>query len=98
MVPLGVQFAASGLVGNKIGQHDPEGAKQYAAVSILAALLLVGFLDSALWICRASLAGFFTQDPQIISIIVNAMEMLCIFILFDAIHGVNSGTIRALGK
>lgn len=63
MVPLGIQFAASGLVGNKIGQNDPEGAKQYAAVSILVAILLVGFLDSCLWIGRVSLAGFFTQDP-----------------------------------
>lgn len=47
---------------------------------------------------RHSVAEVFTNDPEIVSMIINAMGMLCSFVLLDAVHGVNSGIIRALGR
>lgn len=41
MIPLGVQFAASGLVGNMIGAGNPRQAKKYAACCVILAISLV---------------------------------------------------------
>ena len=40
MIPTGVAFAASGLVGNCIGMNQVERAKKYAEVTIIYSILL----------------------------------------------------------
>ena len=41
MIPLGVQYAASGLVGNMIGKGNPKQAQRYAIVCICFSVGLV---------------------------------------------------------
>ena len=44
MIPLGVQFAASSLVGIEIGAGNPQQAKKYALTSILFALICMSVI------------------------------------------------------
>ena len=40
----------------------------------------------------------FTQDEAVVSIVYDCLSVLYIYIWFDTIHGINSGTIRGLGR
>ena len=45
-----------------------------------------------------AVAGIFTSDPEDIFYIQEVLGLISIYIMFDAIHGVNTGIVRALGK
>jgi len=44
------------------------------------------------------MASFFTKDPATILMIQDTIPILSVFVLFDAVHGVNAGNVRALGR
>jgi len=43
-------------------------------------------------------AGLFTNDEEDIYYIKETLGILSVYIVLDAIHGVNTGIVRALGK
>ena len=40
----------------------------------------------------------FTNDPTTVGYVKDTLPILSIYLYFDAVHGVNSGIVRALGK
>lgn len=54
-------------------------------------------MDLAMFFNKSFTASIFTQDSEIDSIIVKALSPVCAYIFFDALHGANTGIIRALG-
>ena len=47
--------------------------------------------------CQRPIAELFTQDKKTDEIIFDVINILCLYIFFDTIHGVQSGIIRGLG-
>ncbi len=97
MVPLGVNGAASVLVGRAIGRGDLEGARREASAALacgvgfmaLSALLLLAF--------PASLARLFTSDPRVAVVAATLIPIAGVFQLFDGVQGVSSGILRGAG-
>jgi len=44
-----------------------------------------------------NIATFFTKDEATVEIVVETLKILSLYLLVDAIHGVQSGNVRALG-
>ena len=98
MVPLGIQFTASANVGGEIGAGNPTMAKKHAISHVTYAVLVVAIIVVAIKFNEDAVAGIFTSDPKDIVYIHEVLDLISAYIMFDAIHGVNSGIVRALGK
>ena len=97
MLPLGMQFAASGLVGTQIGAHKPKQAQRYAILVIFVTLTITFIVCMFFNIYDYEVARIFTQDPETVKHITEVLPILSIYLFFDALHGVQSGNIRAVG-
>jgi Na+-driven multidrug efflux pump len=64
MIPMGVQFAASALVGNAIGADKPKQAKRFAVACIIFAVCIVTVVCIMFNIFDESIARIFTKDGQ----------------------------------
>ena len=97
MIPLGIQYAASSLVGNQVGKGCKEQAQRYAIVCVVFGISAVSLLMVSFFLVPRSIATIFTKDEATIAIVVDTLTVLSLFLFFDAIHGVQSGNVRALG-
>ena len=61
MIPTGVAFAASGLVGNCIGMNQVLRAKQYAQVSILYSIFVTVSILAMFTYYADSISRIFTN-------------------------------------
>ena len=43
-------------------------------------------------------AQLFSKEPVVVGYVMDTLPILCIYLFFDAIHGVQSGNVRALGR
>ena len=98
MVPLGIQFAASANVGGEIGAGNPAMAKKHAISHVTYAIVVVAVITLTIKFNEDAVAGIFTSDPEDTVYIHEVLDLISAYIMFDAIHGVNAGIIRALGK
>ena len=98
MVPLGVQFSASALVGGQIGAKNVPLAKKHAITHVLFAVLLTTIIMIAIKLNEDTVAGLFTSDAQDIVYIKDVLNVISIYLILDAVHGVNTGIVRGVGK
>jgi MATE family multidrug resistance protein len=98
MIPLGVQFAASGMVGNMIGAGNVKQAQRYAICCVGLAAVLVSNIVIVFNVKPDLVGEMFTKDQIVIDKVTETLPMLSIYLLFDAVHGAQSGNIRALGR
>ena len=97
MIPTGVSFAASGLVGNCIGMNQIPRAKKYANISIFYSVLVTTLMLTIFWICRDALSRIFTEDDEIVESTKASLWSLFLYILASTVKGVQNGVVRALG-
>ena len=88
MIPTGVAFAASGLVGNCIGMNQVDRAKSYAKVAIFYSCFITATMLFIFGMNAYSLAGLFTDDELIVEATVNCFWSLFLYIFFSTIKGV----------
>lgn len=98
MLPLGISYAASCLVGNYIGERNVKLAKRFANLTVAFNILCTVVLIIILATLREGISRLFTNEAEVVAVISNVFWVLCIYIFFDTIHGVQSGIIRGLGR
>ncbi len=59
--------------------------------------MLVSCIMVTFCVAPEMMAGIFTKDGPTIEIVVDCLKILSLYLFFDAIHGVQSGNVRALG-
>lgn len=97
MVPLGISMAASSLTGVYLGLEMISHAKKFSRLAILFNVLITIIILIILKSCQVQIAELFTKDKGTNAIIYDVINILCFYIFFDTIHGVQSGIIRGLG-
>ena len=97
MLPLGISYTASALVGNFVGEKKIDLAKRFAILTIVLDIVLTSLVVLLLGLYQDGVASLFTKETNIIKIIHQTIWVLLIYIWFDTIHGVQSGIIRGLG-
>ena len=83
MIPLGIQFTASGLVGCSIGENNSVQAKRYAMMAVLYSLLLSSLVSICLVSFPDQIARAFTKDQPTIEVITQTLPIIAIYILFS---------------
>lgn len=98
MMPLGISFAASSLVGYYVGQGNVKRAKRFANVIMLLNILLTIIVLAIITIFNEPISKLFTNDEEVVEIVNRVLWIIVIYVFFDTIHGVQSGIIKGLGK
>lgn len=97
MVPLGINAAASVLVGRAIGRSDLDGARREASAALAMGVGFMAFSALVLTILPDVLARLFTPDTAVIAVATGLIPIAGIFQIFDGIQGVSSGILRGAG-
>jgi MATE family multidrug resistance protein len=66
MMPLGISFAASSLVGGAIGEQDIPKARCYARQALFLTMSLTTFVVFLMILFNQRLASLFSSDPEVI--------------------------------
>jgi MATE family multidrug resistance protein len=97
MVPLGISFAASTIIGNLVGSNRRAAAQRTAwiafalggGVMLISAVILV----SARWL----IPGLYTDEAAVIVLAASIMPIAAAFQLFDGLQVVGGGILRGVG-
>ena len=73
-------------------------AKKHAISHVSYAFFVVAIIMLAIKFNEKAVASIFTSDPKDTFYIIEVLGLISTYIMFDSIHGVNSGIVRALGK
>ena len=81
-----------------LGKDNPEQAKRFAICCVVLAVSIASTLAIVINIFPFQIAGMFTKDAAAIVMITDTLPILSLFVILDAVHGVNAGNVRALGR
>lgn len=97
MIPCGMSFATTTLVGNSIGQSDPDKAKRYTLSAVLCGLIMIGTTTTLVLIFRDSIPYVYTSEPEIAKLVTGLLGIYVCFSLIDCIQVILHGAIKGLG-
>jgi MATE family multidrug resistance protein len=97
MVPLGISFAASTMIGNLLGSGRRAAAQRTAwiafalggGVMLISAMVLVS--------ARTLIPSFYTDEAAVIMLAAAIMPIAAAFQLFDGLQVVGGGILRGVG-
>lgn len=73
-------------------------AKRFALMCVVVTVTFILAFSFILNIMAYPIATVFTRDEETIELITTTLPILSIFIVLDAVHGVQAGNVRALGR
>ncbi len=94
MAVTGLGAAASVRVGNQMGRRDPKNLKMAASTLFKMALVWMGFAGIIILMFRHTLAGFYSEDPEVLQLAVQMLIVVVIFQLSDGLQAVGLGALR----
>jgi len=97
MVPLGISYSASAFTGYFLGQGKIDKARKYSRLTLCFNIFVTTVIIVFIILTRKSISSLFTQDAGTVKIVDDVFDIICYYIFFDTIHGVQSGIIRGLG-
>jgi multidrug resistance protein, MATE family len=97
MVPLGISFAASTIVGNHVGADRRDDAQRTAwlafalggGVMLISAAILIS--------TRSAIPGLYTDDLEVVMLAASIVPIAAAFQLFDGLQVVGGGILRGTG-
>lgn len=96
--PFAISVAAAVRIGNLLGALKPYEAQASSNASLLLSLGS-GVLNSSLVLLfKNEIAGLFSEDPEVISLLTGTLPLLALFQLADAFAGVAGGILRGTGR
>jgi MATE family multidrug resistance protein len=98
MPHLGVSISASIRVGNHLGARLPNKAKLAACCSYFLAFCSATMTSVLLGGFAKFWANTFSNDPKVISLIVELMPIVVIYQVFDSCSSVSGGILRGEGR
>ncbi len=94
MVPLSLGMATTVLIGQKLGQKDPDSAKKVAQSGILLCVLFAVFSCITILILRSWFIPFFSDSAQVFLIAMSLLFWAAIFQLSDGIQTIVAASLR----
>lgn len=76
---MGFGIATATLVGQNLGAGDKEKAKKTGLIANALGTCVMVLLGAFFYICAPMLADLFTDDPEIISIVVRVLRLIALF-------------------
>ncbi|KAF4142372.1 MatE [Phytophthora infestans] len=83
-------------VANFMGANRPEAAKRTLHVGFVLGGLTAFVSALLVYVCRDTLAGFFTHDPAVVSAITSTMPIFCTAVFVSGLHVIMSAVVEAM--
>ena len=96
MLPLALGMGATIRVGFYAGARDFESARRVVRVALLSALVVACGLLTMLAVFRFSIAGLYTQVPEVISLGASLLLLCAFYQLVDDVQIVAIGALRGI--
>ncbi len=93
----GFGIASASLIGQKLGEGDPDGAEEYGWEAVRLGVLVMGAFGLAFLLFPELLMRFFTQDPRVIEAGKLALRLMGVVQVFDAVGMVLGGSLEGAG-
>lgn len=97
MVPLGISFGASTVVGNLIGSGRLRDAQRSAWIGVLMGAGVMSLSAIMMVSCRELLPLAYTREAEIVALAATLLPITACFQIFDGIQVVGSGVLRGMG-
>lgn len=97
MIPLGLSFAVTALVGNAIGAGNVENAKKFSFIGVGIGMSIVGTLTILVIIFRHDIPYIYTPDEDVAEIVRSLLGIYVCFSVMDSIQIVENGILKGLG-
>ena len=82
-IPLGIQEATSGIIGNCIGSNNVPLAKRFFSLIMKVNSVLLVVICTLLFSFRSQIAYFYTADEQVHEILMPILVLLSFVMLLD---------------
>ncbi len=97
MIPLGISSAAAVRVGQAVGREDRAGARRSGWVGIGMGAAFMTLAAVMFWTVPGVVAGWYTNDGEVVRTAASLLVMAAFFQLFDGIQAVATGALRGVG-
>ncbi len=98
MIPMGISYALTILIGQAIGASNVLAAKYLSVVGLCLGLIFIGITNSFIYLYRHSIPYLYTDNPIIVNKIIDLITIYLYFGLVDTLQVVFNGIIKGLGK
>jgi MATE family multidrug resistance protein len=98
MIPMGLSYATTTLVGNSIGGNKPNQAKLYTKAALSTAIIIIGTITLSVYFFKESIPYAYTSDLIIAELVTGLLGIYVFFSIMDAIQMILHGVIKGLGK
>ena len=97
MIPLGMSFATTTLVGISIGGQKVKNAKKYTIASVILAVCVISVTTIFVIIFRDTLPHLYTHEENVAKLVSGLLGIYVCFALIDAAGIILNGAIKGLG-
>jgi MATE family multidrug resistance protein len=97
MGPLGLSSATAVLVGRAFGARNRGGVARAGFLGFGVTTALLALICLIVWVAARPIAGIYTLDPTLLSMIAPALVLSCIFYIPDGLQVVGAQALRARG-
>lgn len=97
-VPFSISVAASTRIANLVGATLVDAAKIATTVSLIMSVIGGAINCTILYLGRFHLARWFTNEPEVISLIVEVLPIIAILQVGDGLNAVSAGALRGQGR
>ena len=96
--PMSFSICAAVLVGNAVGAADIPRAKRQGGMVIVLAVAVQCLIVAFMLFGRSYWPRLFTEDPEVLSIVIRIVPLLCWFTVVDCVQTSVGGMLRGCGK
>jgi Na+-driven multidrug efflux pump len=87
MIPIGINYAATTLVGQQIGAQNLKMSRKYTKLAIITSLIVGLFLGLTIIIFGYTVTGFYTNVEEVRRIVDINYQYLAISFFIECIKG-----------
>lgn len=97
MIPLGISSAVAVRVGQAAGRREQGAASRAGWVGIGLGAGFMGMAAVVFWMAPGVVAGWYTNDAEVVRTASSLLVIAAFFQLFDGIQAVATGALRGVG-
>lgn len=97
MAAVGIMQAASVVVGQAVGSDDAPRARRSAGAGLILTTGLMTCTGALFLLTGETLAGWYTNQPEVLAITVSLIPLAAFFQVFDGLQAVAAGVLRGVG-
>ncbi len=94
ILPLSLSMATTIMVGQRLGEGSPEGAKEIGYLALVVGLVLALFAATAICLFRVNIAYVFVSNKEVVMMAASLLILTALYQFSDTIQVITSGALR----